>query len=171
MIWLCMECCKSGEWTEIGQTDWCTACCVSYPFRLPPFSPIVSASRGAVPTSEVWHGAQREHGKKHPLQLPRHAPVHGQIQPERSGGRHNEPKDWVRLLQHHIHSVTFTCFLFWSSNSVYLRLHSSMLFKLLFLRSDIRFDKQKVARKSSHPPVVNLKLYFCFLERYNLNAK
>lgn len=101
---------QSGKWTEIGQTDWCTAWCVSCPLRLPPlppFAPLVSASRGAVPTSEVWHSAQREHRKEHPLQLPRHAPVHGQIQPERSGGRHSEPQDRVCLLFHE--SVTFTC--------------------------------------------------------------
>ncbi|TNN81070.1 hypothetical protein EYF80_008726 [Liparis tanakae] len=75
-----------------------------------PLGQEVSASRGAVPTSEVWHGAQREHRKKHPLQLPRHAPVHGQIQPERGGGRHPEPQDRVGPPLHElVHSLTFTC--------------------------------------------------------------
>lgn len=63
--------------------------------HLPFCAPPVSASRGAVPTPQVWHSAQREHGEEHPLQLPRHAPVHGQIQPEGGGGRHHEPEDRV----------------------------------------------------------------------------
>lgn len=72
--------------------------------HLPPCAPPVSASRGAVPTPQVWHGAQREHGEEHPLQLPGHAPVHGQIQPEGGGGRHHEPEDRV--------SRSFTSFAF-----------------------------------------------------------
>lgn len=63
--------------------------------HLPLCAPSVPASRGAVPAPQVWHGAQREHGEEHPLQLPRHAPVHGQIQPEGGGGRHHEPEDRV----------------------------------------------------------------------------
>lgn len=109
-LWVCtllslcfvsVQCCKPVWTVDRNRSDRLVRSSVYLmslflPLSLP-FGVIVSASRGAIPSSEVWYSAQREHGKKHPLQLSGHAPVHGQIQPERSRRRHTEPQDWVCL--------------------------------------------------------------------------
>ena len=54
-----------------------------------PSAPVPAAS-GAVPALEVWDGAQRVHGEEHPQQLPRHARLHGALQPApRRGSAHS----------------------------------------------------------------------------------
>ena len=55
-----------------------------------PHSAPVPAAPGAVPAPEVWDGAQRVHGEEHPQQLPRHAQLHGALQPApRRGSAHS----------------------------------------------------------------------------------
>lgn len=55
-----------------------------------PHSAPVPEAPGAVPAPEVWDGAQRVHGEEHPQQLPRHAQLHGALQPAaRRGSPHS----------------------------------------------------------------------------------
>lgn len=104
--------------------------------HLPPCAPPVPASRGAVPTPQVWHGAQREHGEEHPLQLPGHAPVHGQIQPEGGGGRHPQPQDRV--------SSSFTSFAFYPFASLAA---SPLIFRSARFHSATFFQPKKFLKQ------------------------
>lgn len=120
------------------------------PFSAPP----VSASWGAVPTPQVWHSAKREHGEEHPLQLPRHAPVHGQIQPEGGGGRHHEPEDRVSSLftfcSLSLFAFLFAFFIFarFYSHAFFRRVNSFTSFKWLLWKN---MHKSVVQTKNWQP--------------------
>ena len=55
----------------------------------------VSKAAGAVPAVPLWDGPKWQHGEEHKEQLPGDALAHGQVQPERGGGRPEQSENRV----------------------------------------------------------------------------
>ena len=65
-----------------------------FPFP-PPVLCTVSKAAGAVPAVPLWDGPKWQHGEEHKEQLPGDALAHGQVQPERGGGRPEQSENRV----------------------------------------------------------------------------
>ena len=70
------------------------------PSPFPPVFCTVSKAAGAVPSVPLWDGPKWQHGEEHKEQLPGDALAHGQVQPERGGGRPEQSENRVGGCQH-----------------------------------------------------------------------
>lgn len=59
--------------------------------------PTVPETTGALPPFSLRNRPEREHGEKHPQQLPGHAHAHDKVQPEGGGRSSRKPQDRVKL--------------------------------------------------------------------------
>lgn len=59
--------------------------------------PTVPETTGALPPFSLRNRPKREHGEKHPQQLPGHAHAHDKVQPEGGGRSSRKPQDRVKL--------------------------------------------------------------------------